>query len=192
MVEHRYKTQTKSNKANNVIIHSDSVNNFYKTIVSSNTKGKTFNYITEWKIKNSNQYMLNPSLAVNVFTNTLNSNKSFKQKIANKKVELNIDSIPSIFAVITEQGSFQIFYNGDIAVIQPCSCTKNMIISYKITSQDSSYSRTGKIIIPDVNQTVHIKSFQTLEGKMIEYLEQYDAAIATMTKLFADKLSAKL
>jgi hypothetical protein len=68
----------------------------------------------------------------------------------------------------------------------------DMIVKYKILNADNTEYKTGEIKVEDKNQTLSLRMFQSLKKKTWQYLDQYDAAIAAMSKIAVDKLNNEL
>lgn len=197
IMDNRYKNQisvVSKHNSNELTIVSKNIDSIYQNYAKDAKEGGANALFVYAKIKNVWIYIFNPKIPVTLFTNAVfsNANKGLKQKLAGRHLELTIDSIPSIFYDVDHKTSIEAAFGAKVASIQSCSCNKNMIVSYRLLGNNNAEIKKGTILIPDMNVNVSIKFFQTLEAKMSEYFDEYDVAIAGMTKKLIDKVLIEL
>jgi hypothetical protein len=132
---------------------------------------------------------MHPKIAVYHFTETVNSYaaKGLKQKLMDRKLELTIDSIP-LMLYIQYHTTLWDFIGTETANIQSCSCNA-LIVSYRVISPEGTLTKAGTITIPDkIRRYVSWNMYHSVENRMLEYSDQYNAAIENMAKHFIDKL----
>lgn len=195
----RYKNQVISGvpkqKNADIIINSTNVDTIYQTYAKDAKEGGGVNSLFAYtKFRNVWIYVFNPKIPVTLFANAVfsNVNKGLKQKLTGRHLELSIDSIPSIFYFTDNQSGIANVFGAEVASIRSCSCNKNMIVSYRLLSPENAEIKKGTILIPDMYVNVSLKMLQTFEGKMSQYFEEYDIAIAGMTKKLIDKMIKEL
>lgn len=138
---------------------------------------------------------LNPKIPFNNFTSTVvsYSNKSLKQKLIGKRIELTVNNVPHIFD-IEEQGwmVWVIFghFGKDVMTIQPES--RNLVVTYRLLKDDNKEIKSGVITIQNPNKDVELKMFQSLKKKTAKHLDDYDANMTAMSKMFVDQLVTEL
>lgn len=162
----------------------------------STTETKTSNMlplIFYWQWDYKNTCTLNPAIAVNTFTKSLNlqANKGLNQKLNGQKIELSIEQIPNAFAIDDKAYMVWLIYafGWDKVSVQPD--LKDLIVSYKVLQNDSVI-KSGKISIKNNEQNKNLRFFQSWKSATSEYLTQYNDDITNMTKTFVNKLIQEL
>lgn len=190
----RYKNQLLSavpkQKNTDISINGTNVDTIYQFFAKDAKEGGVNALFAYAKRRNVWIYIFNSKIPVTLFTNAVfsNVNKGLRQKLAGRHLELSIDSIPSIFYFADRQSGIASAFGAEVASIQSCSCNKNMIVTYRLLGADNLEIKKGTILIPDMYVNVSLKMLQTFEGKMSQYFEEYDMAIAGMTKKLIDKI----
>jgi len=164
----------------------------------SETEKKTSNVIPlifYWQYDYKNICTLNPQIAVNNFTSTVlsYSNKGLKQKLNGKRIELNIQMIPTSFAIDDKGHIVWVIvyaFSWDKLTVVPED--KDMIVSYKVFNADNTAYKDGTITISNTDKGITLGMFQSLKKKTWQYLDQYDESITTMSKKVIDKIVAEL
>jgi hypothetical protein len=164
----------------------------------SETEKKTSNVIPlifYWQYDYKNTCTLNPQIAVNNFTSTVlsYSNKGLKQKLNGKRIELNIQMIPTSFAIDDKGHIVWVIvyaFSWDKLTVVPED--KDMIVSYKVFNADNTAYKDGTITISNTDKGITLGMFQSLKKKTWQYLDQYDESITTMSKKVIDKIVAEL
>lgn len=146
----------------------------------------------QWDYKNT--CTLNPQIPVNNFTKTVltYSNKGLKQKLKGQRIELTVDKIPNTFAIDDKGHMIWVIYTfgWDVISFQPEN--KELIVSYKLFTADNTEIKKGVITVADSNKKLFLKRYQSIKKRTWQYLDQYDANIAAMSKQVVDKLVAEL
>lgn len=162
----------------------------------SMTKQKTSKVVpllVYWSMDYRHTCILNPAIAVTNFSNTLNSlsSKGLSQKIAGQHLELTVEQVPTAFALVDKSHLIWLIYafSWDKIYIEPDF--KDLVVSYKLSGSDS-VGKTGKIIIKSNAQNKGIRFFQSWKSATSEYLTDYNANLAVMTKSFVNKLMEEL
>ena len=138
---------------------------------------------------------LNPQIPVNNFIKTFTSyagSKKMKQKLNGRQVELKIENL--LYAFLVNDDGHMIFlilyaYSWDIIDVE--TDQKDLVVSYKITGGNEQ-PRSATIHIPDINKKYHLKIYQPLKKKTLEYIDQYNANITMMSKQLVDELLKEL
>ncbi len=147
-----------------------------------------------WQLDYKNTCTINPQIPINNFTATAQAyaNKSLKQKLAGQRIELAIETIPNVFAIDDEGHLIWIIYafGWDKISIQPDS--KAMVVSYKVFNTGDSMVKSGTVTVANTDKGVGLGMFKSLKNKTLEYLTDYDAHIASMTKSVIDQITAEL
>jgi len=147
-----------------------------------------------WQYDYINTCTLNPSIPIHAFSTAVlqyAGTKGLKQKLNGRKIELVIDSIPNVF-VLNDKGHlvWVIYAFGwDDLSFKPD--TKEMIVSYKIT-QDNTEIKTGLITIPNTDKQLDVRYMQSLKKAADQYLDQYDENIKSLSRKVVDKIIAEL
>jgi len=162
----------------------------------STTETKTSNMlplIFYWQWDYKNTCTLNPAIAVNTFTKTVNlqAGKGLNQKLNGQKLELTIEQMPNASAFDDKAHLVWIIYAfaWDKISVQPD--LKDLVVSYKVL-QNGSSMKSGSITIKNNEQNKGLRFFQSWKSAISEYLVQYDQDMANMTKTFIDKLNQEL
>ncbi|MFT4155949.1 hypothetical protein [Parafilimonas sp.] len=195
-VAQNYVDATPTKKKSDIITITSSVNGMGDAL--SETEKKTSNVLPllfYWQYDYKNTCRLNPQIAINNFTATVlsYSNKALKQKLNGRKLELNIRKIPTSFAIDDKGHIVWVIvyaFSWEVLTVQPED--NQMEISYKILNQDNSEYKSGIVDISNTDKGIRLGMFQSLKKKTFQYLDQYDAAITSMSKMVADKISAEL
>jgi hypothetical protein len=161
------------------------------------TESKTTNMLPllfywHWHYKNITT--LNPQIGITTFANTVNNyaNKSLKQKLNGKKIELTVDSIPTNFVIDDNAHMIWLIYAYGWDYISILPLNKQMAVSYKIINTDNTVFKTGSVTIPNIGKGVPLQMFQSLKKKTGEFLDEYESNIAVMSKTIVDKISEEL
>ncbi len=148
-----------------------------------------------WKWNYVNACQLNPQMALNGFTTTVNSyaGRVLKPKLSNQTIELTVEKIPSAFD-LDDTGHY--IYLGIYGIgwetVTLVPQEHALQVSYKVINTDKSIARTGMVTMPISIEPVKAGMYQSVKKKMNLYLEQYDAAMILMGRKLIDKLAAEL
>lgn len=148
-----------------------------------------------WKWNYVNACQLNPQMALNGFTTTVNgyAGRVLKPKLNNQTIELTVEKIPSAFD-LDDTGHYIYLgiygFGWEMVTLVPQEHA--LQVSYKVINTDKSIAKTGTVTMPISIQPVKAGMYQSVKKKMNLYLEQYDAAMALMGRKLIDKLAAEL
>jgi len=138
---------------------------------------------------------LNPDLPVNNFESTVltGAGHGLKQKLGSNHLELTIQQLPHGF--IMEDKGWLVYvilfdFGNEVISVQPQPT--DMVVSYRLVSATNEELKTGTITVVDPNKTKRLKWFHSLRKTTWQYLEQYDANMAAMSKDLVNKLTAEL
>jgi len=155
-----------------------------------------------WKFQSVYESDINPYVPINLFNKYADdyaATLNFKNKLANRKVELNVVFIPKSFQF--SQTSKTIFLliaavNSESNSIK--SLSSELKIDYKLMD-GSQVAGSGSILITDAdiaqyNQQLSLSKRSNMAAKkfIANYLDTYDNYIYLMSKAFVDKLYQKL
>ena len=154
---------------------------------------KVLPLIIYWQFDYRHTSTLNPAIAINYFTNTINSiaSKGLSQKLAGKKLQLTVEEVPNAFALVDKAHIIWIVYafSWDKIYMEPDF--KDLVVSYQLLENDTPV-KTGKISIKSSAQNQGIRFFQSWKSATSEYITEYNAGITNMTKSFVTKLIEEL
>lgn len=148
-----------------------------------------------WKWNYVNACRLNPQMALNGFTSTVNSyaGRALKPKLINQTIELTVEKIPSAFDLDnTGHYIFLGIYGVGWETVTLLPQEHTLQVSYKIINTDKSVVKTGTVTMPISIQPVKAGLYQSVKKKMGRYLEQYDASMIALGRKLVDKLAAEL
>jgi hypothetical protein len=180
-------------KTSDIIVTSAASENSTNISTTVQKTSKMLPLIIYWQFDYRHTCTLNPAIPVNSFSNTINAmaNKGLSQKLNGKKLQLTVEQIPSVFALVDKAHIIWLIYafGWDKIYMQPDS--KDLVVSYQI-SGDSNNVKTGKISIKSNEQNKGVRYFQSWKSALAEYLADYNANITNMTKSFVNKLNEEL
>ncbi|MCU7550322.1 hypothetical protein OCK74_14465 [Chitinophagaceae bacterium LB-8] len=169
----------------------------FKDRLSETKKGKTkfipalFYY--QWEFYSTST--LNPYIPVSNLSNTIlpyANVKGLKKKLDGQKLELTIEKVPSIFS-LRDKGAMiflVVAYTGwEHIYIEPQ--TEEMVVSYRLL-KDNVETKKGEVTVPNRDQGISLKAFQSTKKLTWKYLEQYNNNIKAMSKELVDKLLIEL
>lgn len=162
----------------------------------SNTVQKTSKVlplIIYWQFDYRHTSTLNPTIAINNFTNTINTmaSKGLSQKLKGKKLQLTVEQVPNAFALVDKAHIIWIVYafSWDKIYMEPDF--KDLVVSYQLLENDITI-KTGKISIKSNAQNKGVRYFQSWKSATSEYIAEYNASITNMAKSFINKLIEEL
>ena len=151
--------------------------------------------IVYWKWNYVNACQLNPQMALNNFTTTVNSYavRVLKPKLPNQTMELTVEKIPSAFDLDnTGHYIFLGLYGAGWETVTLLPQEHAVQVSYKVINADKGIAKTGTVTVPISVQPVKAGLYQSVKKKMGLYLQQYDAAMMVMGRKLVDKLATEL
>ncbi|MDB5207021.1 MAG: hypothetical protein JWR72_2096 [Flavisolibacter sp.] len=158
---------------------------------SSVTKTSVLPLIVYIGVTYRNICKLNPQIPVTNFTSTVTSlaNKGLMQKLQAKKLELSVEQIPTEFSFDDKGHMVLLLVSWDNVSIKGKS--SDMVVRYKLSGEGSP-AKQGVITVPYPNDKMNLGYFKSWKKATSEYLDQYDANITAMSKVFVDKLVKEL
>ena len=148
-----------------------------------------------WKWNYVNSCQLNPQMALNNFTTTVNNYavRVLKAKLPNQTMELTVEKIPSAFDLDnTGHYIFMGIYGAGWETVTLLPQEHALQVTYKVINADKSIAKTGTVTVPISIQPVKAGLYQSVKKKMGLYLQQYDAAMTVMGRKLVDKLATEL
>lgn len=151
--------------------------------------------IVYWKWNYVNECKLNPQMALNSFTTTVNgyATRALKPKFTNQTIELTVEKIPAVFDLDdTGHYIFIGFYGFGWETVTMLPQERDLQVSYKVLNADRAVVKTGTVNMPILIQPVKVGLYQSVKKKIGVYLEQYDASMTIMGRKLVDKLATEL
>ncbi len=147
-----------------------------------------------WHYDYSWSCTLNPDLPVNNFESAViaNAGHGLKQKLGANHLELTIQQLPHAFMLDDNGHIIWVIYAFGWEVITVKPQPTDMVIGYRLLNANNEEVKTGTITIADPNRTKPLKWFHSLKNTTWQYLEQYDANTAAMSKSVVNKLVTEL
>jgi len=157
------------------------------------TRSNFLPLIVYWQADYRHICTLNSSIAVNNFSNAVNTmtNKALSEKLAGQKLELTVEQIPTAFALVDKARVIWLIYAISWEKIYMEPDFKDLVVSYKLLQNDSTV-KTGKISIKGDAHNKGIRFFQSWKSATSEFLADYNTNLNTMSKSFMNKLSEEL
>src|SRR6476620_4948247 len=149
--------------------------------------------IVYWQADYRHICTLNSSIAVNNFSNAVNTmtNKALSEKLGGQKLELTVEQIPTAFALVDKARVIWLIYAISWEKIYMEPDFKDLVVSYKLLQNDTTI-KTGKISIKGDAHNKGIRFFQSWKSATSEFLADYNTNLNTMSKSFMNKLSEEL
>lgn len=165
------------------------------TISESRKKRSTLlPLIVYWKFTYGNTSNLNPQMALNTFTTTVNNQaaRTLKQKLNGQTIELTVEKMPAAFEMNDEGHIIFVIYVISWEKIHLQPIDKELKVSYKVLNSDNSVAKTGTVSVPVTQEAKAVGLYQSVKKKTWQYLEEYDAGISVMSKKVVDQIAAQL
>ena len=164
-------------------------------VIISSTKSQTkvLPLIIYWKIDYRHVCILNPAIAINSFTKTVNSNvaKGLSEKLNGRKLELTVQQLPSIFSLVEKENVIWLIYAIHWGKVYVEPDAKSMVVNYKLYDNNGTL-KNGTITITNTESNKNLRFFQSWKSATSEYLSNYETDIITMSKSFVSKLMDEL
>ena len=184
--------RTPSKKQNDLISVTSSLITGNNQISTTETKtSNVLPLLVYWSWDYKNTCTLNPQIPINNFTKTVLVNKGLKAKLNGQKLALTVEQIPNKFAILDKAHLIFLIYAFGWDNVSIKAENMDMVVSYRLLS-DTMEVKKGIITIPYNNDKMKLGMFKSWRKATSEYLDQYDANIASMSKLFAEQLSKEL
>jgi hypothetical protein len=149
--------------------------------------------IVYWQADYRHICTLNSSIAVNNFSNAVNTmtNKALSEKLSGQRLELTVEQIPTAFALVDKERVIWLLYAISWQKIYMEPDFKDLVVSYKVFQNDTTV-KAGKISIKGDAHNKGLRFFQSWKSATSEYLADYNANINSMSKAFMNRLSEEL
>lgn len=148
--------------------------------------------IVYWQYDYRHTCTLNPQIGVASFSNTVNSmSGKIGPKLNGAKLELTVEQVPQAFAIVDKGHIVWVVYafSWDKIFVQPDA--KDLVVSYKLTGNDGN-TKTGRITVKNAEHSRNIRFFQSWRSATSEYLTDYNADLASMSKDLMERLMTEL
>lgn len=154
---------------------------------------KVLPLLVYWQYDYRHTCALNPTIAVTNFSNTLHSlyDKGLGKKLDSGQLELQVEQIPSSFALVDKGHIIWLIYAVSWDRIYMEADQKELVVSYKFTGENGT-AKTGKISVKSAGQNKGLRFFQSWKSATSEHLNEYNANVTAMTKSFVTKLMEEL
>lgn len=179
--------------ASNVAVSSALPKTVEAISISKNKTSNVLPLIIYWHYEFRRICELNPDIAVNNFTNSINqaSSKTLMQKLEGKKLELTVEQAPVAFSHTEKTNMIFVVYLISWSRLSVEPDFKDLVVSYKLTNADGS-QKTGKIQVKNPMRDKGLRLFQTWKSAISEYITEYNLTINSMAKSFATELAKEL
>ena len=162
-----------------------------KGISTTRKSMKLLPLIVYWKWKYSTVCTLNQGIAFAGFSNTVNSmaTKGLAEKLNGRHLELNVEQVPSKFALV-DKGGIVLFFQWDRVYVE--ADKTELIVTYNLM-EGSERVKSGKVIVKNgsaADKTLRI--FQSWRSATSEHIMAYNADITAMSKAFVTQLMTEL
>ncbi len=156
-------------------------------------KTKMLPLLLYWKTEYKNTCILNPQIAINAYTASLTkeANKSLKDKLKNRTIELTLEKIPGSFSLLEKDYFIILIVHWSKVTMQSENTDLDFRVSYRILNNNSE-EKKGIITIKTGENKAGLGYFKSLKSATQEYLTQYDYDITTLSKEVIEKISAEL
>jgi len=158
---------------------------------SKTTTSKMLPLVFYWSWEYKNASKLNPRISINTLAGQLKKSLPLRDKLAGRRLELNVEESPANFAIVDKAHLIFFLYafGWDKVTIQGEAA--NLHVRYKLYQADTEL-KTGQITIPAPVTMRGIGMFTSWKTATSDFLQQYDANIMTMSKAFITSLLKEL
>jgi hypothetical protein len=163
------------------------------TISSTQSQTKVLPLIVYWKIDYRHVCTLNPAIAMNSFTKTVNSNvaKGLAEKLNGRKLELTVQQVPSIFSLVEKDNVIWLIYAIHWSKVYVQPDIKSLIVNYKLYDTNGIV-KNGTITINNTEESKNLRFFQSWKSAVSEYLSDYETNVTAMSKALVNRLTEEL
>lgn len=163
----------------------------------STTTTKTTNVLPllfYWQLDHQIICTLNPGILVNKFTNTLHidARRELTKELNGRKLDLTIEKLPHVFTFNDKEHMiWVILYAFDWQKVAILPSNNDLVVSYKLLNNDHVV-KSGEIMVPDNENKIGLRMFESWKRATSEYLAQYNYNIASMSHVFINELAKEL
>ena len=159
----------------------------------SNTRKNTSQMvplIVYWSYDYRRTCSLNYQVPVNLITNSIYSttNRKLEEKIKGKKLELQIEQVPSKFAIVDKVHIALIVYWHKFYREPDFS---DLVVSYKLLDNGAEI-KSGRLSIENKLQNVGVRFAQSVQSSCQESISEYNEELKSMTKRLMEELGEVL
>jgi len=163
-------------------------------VSESKINTKVLPLVVYWKIDETYNCTLNPKIPIDNFTAAVFSaaNKSLKEKLSGKKLELIVEKIPNIFSMRARTNVVMVLmYPAHWSNVATFTENTDLTVAYKLL-EGGIEAKQGRITIPYMKDKDYLGFFQSWKSGLSEHLTQYEGNITAMSKSFVDALVKEL
>lgn len=143
-----------------------------------------------WKYDYRHTCTLNPAIGVNYLRKGIyQQTNKLKQKLNGQQLEITIEQIPGIFALVDKGHVVLLIIQWDKVYIEPDK--KDIIVSYKLLNKGVE-TRSGKITIDNIQKNKPWPLFQSWKRATTEFLGRYNADLTEMSRAIVNKIIEEL
>lgn len=155
---------------------------------------KVLPLVVYWRFDEIFTCTLNPKIPIDNFTSAIFSaaNKSLKEKLAGKKLELVVEKVPNVFSMRDRTHLVMVaMYPVHWSTVALLTENTDLTVAYKLL-EGGVEAKQGRITIPYAKDKNYLGFFQSWQKGVSEHLGQYETNIAAMSKSFIDALAKEL
>lgn len=131
---------------------------------------------------------LHPDVPFNQVANSIyqyTRSKNFADKMGNRNLEIEIDTIPRSFTYHNDFATYALFIQTSRFYYKPAY--QDIKINYTIWENDKPDIK-GSLIIQDPNRLINMGYFQSFNSLLTEYLTNYDAQLKKLGPEIVNKI----
>lgn len=148
-----------------------------------------------WKLHQRHVCLINPDKVMSNFNTTFRNygaTKQLEKKLNGQRLELRIDQMPTSFTVMDkEQLFFFILFAVSSDKVSFVPETTPLVVTYTLY-RDNQPTKTGKIEVAILDETIPWGRFRVMRKVAWEYLESYDENTRRRAKDVVDQLLEEL
>lgn len=158
---------------------------------SSKKTSKVLPLIVYWQYDYRHSCNLNPVIGINHLIKSINrqAQKLLADKITGKKLEITIEQIPTMFALVDKGHIVLLLIRWHRLYVEPDK--KNLVVTYKLTGSDGSI-KTNQVTVKNKEQNEEIRFGQSWKSSSAEYLARYAQYMNTMGKELVEQIAEQL
>ena len=162
---------------------------FFSTTKTSTSKMLPLVVYWSWEYKNASK--LNPRIPINMLAGQLKKSIPLKDKLAGRKLELSVEQVPTNFAIVDKAHLIFFLYAFGWDNVSIQGEATNFVVKYKLY-QTVGEPKSGEINVPVLPNMRGIGMFTSWKTATADFLQQYDANIAAMSKSLITGLMKEL
>ena len=174
-----------------IVISSSLIDGGEQMSVSETKTSNMLPLLFYWSWEYRNSCKLNPRVPINLLVTQITKSAALKEKLAGHRLELTIDQAPSAFAIIDKAHVIFVLYAFGWDNVTIKGDAVNLSAHYKVFDGGNEI-KNGQIVIPSFENKKGIGMFTSWKTALSDFLQQYDAGVATMNKAFIASLVKEL